>query len=66
MMWAASWRISSSAGASSFAVTMARATSFSIGCERSVSRPSMVTASAAFSSDFEMSAATSAPVTPAG
>ena len=66
MMWAASWRMSSSAGASSRAVTMASGASCSIGCERSASRPSMVTASAALSSDFEMSAATSAPVMPAG
>ena len=65
MTWAASWRISSSA-AGSRAVTMARLTSRSMGWERSESRPSMVTAKAAFSSDFEMSAATCAPVTPAG
>ncbi len=66
MMWAASWRMSSSAGASSAAVTMASLASLSIGCERSARRPSMRAASAALPSDFEMSEAMVAAVVPAG
>ncbi len=65
MMWAQSWRISSTASAS-FAVTMARAESFSIGSDRSASRPSTRAASAALPSDFEMSVAMAPGVVPAG
>gem|GEM_PF-4137465 len=66
MMCAQSWRTSSSASAVSFAVTMPKPWSASIGIDRSLSAPSMRQAIAALASDFEMSAATSAPVVPDG
>ena len=65
MMWAASWRISSSAGASSCMVWMAICASVSIGHCRSQWAPFTLAEIAFFDSDLEMLSATSAGVTPA-
>ena len=64
MMCARSWRISSSAGASSLMVWRAICASAVIGQCRSQCVPSTRAEIAAFAKDLAMSAATSAGVTP--
>ncbi len=64
MIWARSWRISSSAGASSLSVFRLIVASWWIGQARSQCRPPTCAEIAALASDGAIDAATSAGVTP--